>query len=76
MGLSVMIWGIFMHVKFLYNIWEFLQFFSELCDIWGALGRPQGSWGGPPNGVPRLGIFQYQFEYSTFLEYLRIIILT
>ena len=30
MDVRVKIWGIFMHVNFLYNFWEFLQFFPEL----------------------------------------------
>ena len=38
-----------MHVNFLYNFWEFLQFFPELCDTQGPLGGPRGL-GGPPQG--------------------------
>ena len=52
MDVLVMIWGILRHVNFSYNIWEFLQFFPELCDTQGPLGGPQGPRGGPPEGVP------------------------
>ena len=41
-----------MHVYFLYNFREFLQFFSELCDTQGPLGGPQGPRGGPPRVYP------------------------
>ena len=30
MGVGSIVWGIFLHVYFLYNFWEFLQFFPEL----------------------------------------------
>ena len=38
-----------MHVNFLYNFWEFLQFFPELSDTRGPLGGPQGGY---PTWVP------------------------
>ena len=50
-----MIWGIFMHVNFLYISLEFLQFFSELYDTWVPWGGPQGPRGGPPKGVSHMG---------------------
>ena len=55
MGVGSIVWGIFLHVYFLYNFWEFLQFFSELCDTQGPLGGLQGPRGGPPTGVPIWG---------------------
>ena len=30
MDIGVIIWGIFLHVNFLYNFWEFLHFFPDL----------------------------------------------
>ena len=51
----VIIWGILMHVQFLYNISEFLHFFPELCDSRGPLRGLQGPRGGPPDGVPYMG---------------------
>ena len=48
MDVRAKIWDILLHVIFLYNFWEFLQFFPELCDIQGPLGGPQGE-GGPPH---------------------------
>ena len=44
-----------MHVHFLYNVWEFLQFFLEFSDTWGPLGGAEGPWGGPPKGVTHMG---------------------
>ena len=35
MDVGVIIWGIFLHVNFLYNFWEFLHFFPDLKDTWG-----------------------------------------
>ena len=55
MDIRVIIWGVLMHVQFLYNFWEFLQFFPELCDTRGPLEGPQGPRGGPPKvpGAPQ-----------------------
>ena len=47
----VIIWGILMHVQFLYNISEFLHFFPELCDSRGPLRGLQGPGGGPQGGT-------------------------
>ena len=55
MGVRVKMWGILMYVKFLYNFWEFFQFFPELCDTWGPLDGVWGPRGGPPRGVPHIG---------------------
>ena len=55
MGVRVKMWGILMYVKFLFNFWEFLQFFPELCDTWGPLGGLWGPRGGPPREVPHIG---------------------
>ena len=44
MGIRVIIWGILMHVNFLYNFWDFLA---------GAPGGATGALGGPPQrGYP------------------------
>ena len=51
----VVIWGIFIHVNFLYNFLEFLQFFPELCDTWVPLGGPQWLWGGAPKWISHMG---------------------
>ena len=42
-----------MHVNFLYIIFEFLEFFPELCDSWGPWGGPRGIGGSPQGGYPR-----------------------
>ena len=55
MDIRVILWGVLMHVQFLNNIWEFLQFFPELCDTRGPLEGPQGPRAGPPKGVPHMG---------------------
>ena len=52
MDVRVIIWGILMHVNFLYNFWEFLQFFPELSDTRGPLGGPRGPGGPPQGGYP------------------------
>ena len=55
MDVRVINWGILMHEQFLYNFWEFLQFFPELCDTRGPLGDPKGPREGPPNWLPHTG---------------------
>ena len=47
---KVIIWGILMHVKFLDNFCDFLQFFPGLQDTRGSMGVPQEPWGAPPKG--------------------------
>ena len=63
-----------MHLNFSFRFWEILDFFPKTLGHLGAPGGATGAPGAPPEGVPHMSTFQQSFEYSTFLEYIRIII--